>query len=354
VQALQQSAIPGFAGGLIDDPLIAQAGASLTKSREGINAPQRTAGGLYLPGEGEFIEDPAWAQEQEQDRGTQEMYNLSNILSTNQRAEEANQTRGVLASTNALMREAEMRGRREDNAARLQESNRASKESADIRREGLAQQAQLVQDKLNAPKPVPATIINDANKMAGRLSSTRVAIDTWKDTHASALGTWTAEQLDKAARGEYPLISSIMPKSQIDAAEWFGNFKRYHEAPERLALFGATLTNNELADWKNMTIPRGMPSDQVKQRLAWIKYYDEKAMKRYADIMATNWKNPEVGKLYYPGWFEGMADPTPPEARPSGMKTTGGTKAEKPSSGAQSPASVPATVAPKKTWVEIK
>jgi hypothetical protein len=349
VQALQQSSMPAFAGNLIDDPLIQEAGQGLSKSRQAINTPMNAgAAGLYLPGEGQFVENPAWSQEQESDRGTQEMTNIASIMASNQRAAETNQTRTALATTAAMLKAGEDRQRHEESVLNRQERERAARESAAIQREGHIIQKQIAENNATAPITVPHSELSDAKEQASRLGAIQNSANTWKDTYANSLGSWTNEQLDKVAIGELPILSAAIPQNQIDAAKWFAEFKRYHEAKERHDLLGATLTNNEQADWRKLTIPRGMPSDQVRSRLEWIKYLDSKAMKRQADIMFINYRNPKMAELFYKGWFPGMPDPTPPAKDPPGLKMT---------REGVTPAAAPAGAAPAKAkpgWIEIK
>lgn len=64
------------------------------------------------------------------------------------------------------------------------------------------------------------------------------------------------------------VASEEMTKDARDSMHWWANLKMIYELPERYKLFGATLTNNEAASWKEaMAIIKALPPEELEKRL---------------------------------------------------------------------------------------
>lgn len=92
-----------------------------------------------------------------------------------------------------------------------------------------------------------------------------------------------ARRLSNAMAANTPFLAT---QSQEDAQNWWATFNQIYTLPDRNELFGATLTDNEQAEWKRNAINENMTAKQIKDRLDWY----ERKRKEKIPLMGRNLK----------------------------------------------------------------
>ena len=95
-------------------------------------------------------------------------------------------------------------------------------------------------------------------------------------------------------------------KESQDAISWWSRYRRL-QTPERLSLFGATLTGNELRDYQSYTAKPSDSADTIKTFLRdQINYLKDNSEKQKIFYQAAGYKIPsDMKKINYEETYEG-------------------------------------------------
>lgn len=136
--------------------------------------------------------------------------------------------------------------------------NKTALEAARIRETG---DGEKKYNKMPIPSVMKLTGINEKYK-----NMTNVVYN-FKDEYA---GTpyYGGRALKNTLAANVPMLTS---KESEDAAKWWAEYNLIYTLGERNKLFGATLTDNEQAEWKKNAINENMTAEQIRERLEWLK-----------------------------------------------------------------------------------
>lgn len=93
-----------------------------------------------------------------------------------------------------------------------------------------------------------------------------------------------ARALTNAMAARAPILAT---EGQEKAQSWWAKYNNLYTLPERNALFGATLTDNEQEEWKKNAISENMTPTQIRERLEW---YETKRREKLA-ALTRNFKS---------------------------------------------------------------
>lgn len=111
------------------------------------------------------------------------------------------------------------------------------------------------------------------------------------------LTNWTLETWDKAAKylgmeGRSKEEAEGLKRKLMKEQQWWGLYERLQKIPERAAMFGATLTTNEMNSWNQADIKEGMTPEQIRNNLMVRLKIAEKKFNQIVDMYAPI-TNPE-------------------------------------------------------------
>lgn len=112
----------------------------------------------------------------------------------------------------------------------------------------------------------------------------------------------------------------------VPIQEFWGTLDRFYNLGERNALFGATLTDNELKAWKEATITPGMSNRQIQTRLDQLMdIYGQAYQRGVNDLVAAGYSPAQISEIAAPRdplqlqlMEEALAERGMPSARRSG------------------------------------
>jgi hypothetical protein len=241
--------------------------------------------GFVDPASGEFIENPVAARSREERV-------IEGRLNSRIREEE-NKARIALAQGNAAAADA---AKSNAEALRLIALGIAQ-QNADTNRF----RAGTAADKANKPE-VGRPLVGSEERPLTELATQRDILDkligSYKDEFASGFGPLGEAKMmaSRQAGGALEAGARMLPKSLGGKAaqdslentrkmnEWFAEYRRQIENPQRHALFGATLTGNEKEEWNKTAVTTGMEARTVKEKLARQKQIIENELKKKADV----------------------------------------------------------------------
>lgn len=131
-------------------------------------------------------------------------------------------------------------------------------------------------------RPMTFKQVQDATNMYLDAQNMGEIVSGFKDEYAGMKVPY-ARALTNSLAANVPLLT---PKSAEKAQNWWATFNQIYTLPERNELFGATLTDNEQAEWKRNAISENMTAEQIRERLNW---YETKRREKLP-IMARNLK----------------------------------------------------------------
>jgi hypothetical protein len=106
-----------------------------------------------------------------------------------------------------------------------------------------------------------------------------------------------------------------------DAARWWNQVQRFSNLPERYALFGATLTANELKSWKEATFNPSDTDDQIRAKMKVIRDIHQRKLRQIRDNAIRNGYDPEAVEGYFAGIDLGAPPPVGPGPKSGGKST---------------------------------
>lgn len=80
----------------------------------------------------------------------------------------------------------------------------------------------------------------------------------------------------------------LIGEESKDAARWWSEYQRFHEAVLRHELFGAALTGTEKQNWKDMTISPNMTDEMIQDRLERQKTFLDNKARNYIETQAAS------------------------------------------------------------------
>lgn len=135
------------------------------------------------------------------------------------------------------------------------------------------------------------------NKMlaqADTAASMKTLADTFNDNYAQILGAGPQSRLPNAAA-----MMGIGSKESKDAAQWWGEWKKFYTLGTRNALFGATLTTNEQRAWEEVDINPSMSPEQIRTRINKLFAETARSAERRGKSMSVEGFDPEmIGEMY--------------------------------------------------------
>lgn len=197
--------------------------------------------------------------------------------------------------------------REEDRAERLNRAARAEERA--IRREERAEArfekvirktADSVSEKKEG-KPLPDKQTRDLEGLASIEDGLVQLAKDWKPEYAQfgmpfGLG---AEQMAEAQR------RGLGGKQSQDALSWWSRYERY-QAPNRHALFGATLTGNELKNYQSFTAKKSDSSDTVQTMLNdQLNFVRNQAANKIFTAESAGYKVPKLKEIDFQKTFTG-------------------------------------------------
>lgn len=168
-------------------------------------------------------------------------------------------------------------------------------------------------------KPPPKYVDDGFAKLIDSVDTIDQQLKTFKDEFANT------GLLGDTKRKIASVMGSMGTKSMQENDAWWRMQDRQDELLERYRLFGATLTNNELASWKAATIRPGLSSEKIKEFLETR----QKILKRKLNDHITKYKRDGI---YEMDGTEGMARDRGylNEPRPAAVDTPPGAPAPRP------------------------
>lgn len=110
-------------------------------------------------------------------------------------------------------------------------------------------------------KPAPKYIDDKFSGMVDTIATLDRQLSTFKDEYANQ------GLLGDPKRKATAALGSMGTQAMQEMDAWWRAAERQDELLERYKLFGATLTNNELASWRNATIRPGLSAEKVREFL---------------------------------------------------------------------------------------
>lgn len=255
--------------------------------------------GYYDPETGAFVENPVAARTRA-DKTALDTIRLAELGET---AELNAEQRRYTTDVNAEVRREANEDRRQANADRRQ----AAADRAEDRRRATADGKPLTPSQLG--KVLTAQEHEKtANMLKGEFREDYVA----RVVPVGEVQNWLSRTV--------PILSTGTMHEQ---AEWWRNYNRYVNNPERKEMFGATLTNNEQSTWNASTINPNMDANEVKRALATQAELAQRATERYTKLLMARSRGEQVNTLK----DERPYDAVPP--RPAETKTLGNKVYEK-------------------------
>lgn len=114
-------------------------------------------------------------------------------------------------------------------------------------------------------RPVPIGVQKKLEDQALALSNVQQLAETFDPKWASSMPG--QGYLKMALARNVPMLAS---EDTVKFAQWQGDLKRWYDMLERYKLFGATLTNNEVKSWREITVNPDSTPSQVQTYLGKI------------------------------------------------------------------------------------
>jgi hypothetical protein len=159
------------------------------------------------------------------------------------------------------------------------------------------------------------------NKMltqADTASSMKTLADTFTDEYTQILGAGPQSRLPNTAA-----LMGVGSKGSKDAAQWWGEWKKFYTLGTRNALFGATLTTNEQRAWEEVDINPSMSPEQIRNRINKLFAETSRSAERRGKSMSVEGFDPEVISEMYGDVFPDL------KFGPSGQQGRGGSRTRK-------------------------
>jgi hypothetical protein len=169
-----------------------------------------------------------------------------------------------------------------------------AKRQDQLRRDLASQQNQLRRDlaEMRQPqgqgRPLPATQVDKIEGLSSIANSLEKLEKDFKPEFAS-LGV-----LGFGADASFELKRRLGDKKAQEAISWWSRYSRL-QAPNRHALFGATLTGNELKDYQQYTAKKSDSAETIKTMLRdQINYSQDLANEKVVKFESTGYRVPEI------------------------------------------------------------
>lgn len=197
----------------------------------------------------------------------------------------------------------EDRTERLNRAARAEERSARREERSEMRFERMISKATTAASQKKEGKPLPDKQVRDIEGLASIEDGLVQLAKDWKPEYAQfgmpfGLGS---EQVAEAQR------RGLGGKGSQAAISWWSRYERY-QAPNRHALFGATLTGNELKNYQSFTAKKSDSSDTVETMLSdQLNFVRNQAANKIFTAEGAGYKVPEVKPRSYEQTFGGGA-----------------------------------------------
>jgi len=138
-------------------------------------------------------------------------------------------------------------------------------------------------------KPMTYNQLQDATNKYLDAKNFQSVVNSWDDSYSLKIPG--ARVLTNALAAKVPILTT---ESAEKAQSWWASFNNTYTLPERNRLFGATLTDNEQAEWKRNAINENMSAKQIREKLKW---YNDKVQEKIPvmkrNLLANNY-DPEL------------------------------------------------------------
>ena len=169
-------------------------------------------------------------------------------------------------------------------------NNPTNPEKVDLQNKVLEQTLKKRTQEASKLPPIPTPVMNNVSEMADMYDTLNRLKTTFNPEFAGHPGKKAVTVMAKK-------LGDLAPEEVRAHGEWWGLNERLSNIPERLKVFGATLTPSEEEAWNNATFDEGTNSDQLvrnfqirmdifNSKLAGIRRSEKQAGRNYKQIDA--------------------------------------------------------------------
>lgn len=205
---------------------------------------------------------------------------------------------------------------RERNQLAWQKENakleRALRRELEAARNATVLAAARIRESDSADKKYKPMTVSQVQKLTDAYENTRRyadVVDGFKDEFAG-LKVPGLRSLTNTMAANVPILTS---QGAEDAQNWWAQYHNIYTLPERNEMFGATLTDNEQAEWKRNAISENMTAAQIRTRLKW--YQDKIESKKQAikrNLKAAKYDPELIDTIYTDPVVDSEVEDLPP------------------------------------------
>ena len=219
-----------------------------------------------------------------------------------------------LQQAEKLASQEKIQAAKEQAADRRQAARDASAERRQMMRDAAAERRALIREEQRGQgKALPEKQVTQITGLTSLANELRQLEKDFKPEYASlgVLGFGSDLSLEAKRR--------LGSAEGAKAVQWWSKYNRL-QAPNRHALFGATLTGNELKNYQSFTAKTSDAPNIVRQMLLdQADYSDGTAMERTLSFERSGYRVPDVKPTEFLGTYEGRGAPAA-KAMPVGEK----------------------------------